>query len=229
MTQIIDTTIPNTASNNLEGFVTNIPSPNLLEVTPIQTDNVTFGEYKTVTNVGGVRSEYMPQIEPNLNTSFQQTLFNLPISSSQILPTQSVPIPSNYSRIIESPRDIKIPNLSFSKLDVSSSMIPSTIPAPISTPRETSASKVVPYTFSPSQNEVIRSQSFVNSPIRSKIITESSIYSLGRKLYFSPTYRAYLGRKGKIHKSNHRRIKSSYIGKMHGALYRPKDYKKFDL
>ena len=107
-------------------------------------------------------------------------------------------------------------------------MVPATVEGPVTTPRETSSSRVVPITFSPSQSELIRSQSFVNSPIRSQIITESRIFSPGRKLYSNPTYRAYLGRNGKTYKSNHHRIKSLNNGKLGGAMYRPKDYTKFD-
>ena len=220
---IIDTAIASTTSNNLEGFVTNIPNSNLLEATPIQTDNITFGEYKTVA------SEYMPQIDSSLNTSFQQTPVTLPISSSQIIPTQSVPLHSIYTSKIKSPKELSIPKLSIPKINISSSMmVPATVEGPVTTPRETSSSRVVPITFSPSQSELIRSQSFVNSPIRSQIITESRIFSPGRKLYSNPTYRAYLGRNGKTHKSNHHRIKSLNNGKLGGAMYRPKDYTKFD-
>ena len=227
VTPITDTAISSTISNNLEGFVTDIPSSNLLEVTPIQTDNVTFGEYKNVTNVNGIASEYMPQIDSALNTSYQQTSVALPISSSQILPTQSVSIPSIYTRKIESPMDISIPKLSIPQINLNSSMmVPSTVSGPLTTPRKTSTSRVVPITFSPSQNELIRSQSFVNSPLRSQIITESRIFSPGRKLYSNPTYRAYLGKKGKNLKYTHRRIKSLNNGKLGSAIYRPRDYNK---
>ena len=209
VTPNIDTTIASTTSNNLEGFATNIPNSNLLEVSPIQTDNVTFGEYRTVTNIGGVKSEYMPQIDSTLNTSFQHAPVTLPISSSQIIPTQNVPLSSTYTRKIQSPMDLSIPKLSIPKINLSSSMMfPSTVPGPISTPRVVSSPRLVPNTFSPSQSELIRSQSFVNSPLRRQMITESRIFSPGRKLYSNPTYRAYLGRKGKNHKSNHRRIRS---------------------
>ena len=227
VTPIIDTAIVNTTSNNLEGFGTDIPSSNLLEVTPIQTDNATFGEYNNVANVSGVASQYIPQIDSTLNTSYQQTSVALPISSSQILPTQSIPIPSTYTRKIESPMDISIPKLSIPQINLSSSMmIPSTVPGPLTTPRKTSTSRVVPFTFSPSQNDLIKSQSFINSPLRSQIITESRIFSPGRKLYSSPTYRAYLGKKGKNLKYTHRRIKSLNNGKLGSAMYRPRDYNK---
>ena len=227
VTPIIDKAIASTTSNNLEGFITDIPSSNLLEVTPIQTDNATFGEYNNVANVSGVASQYMPQIDSTLNTSYQQTSVAIPISSSQILPTQSIPIPSTYTRKIESPMDISIPKLSIPQINLSSSMmVPSTVPGPLTTPRKTSTSRVVPFTFSPSQNDLIKSQSFINSPLRSQIITESRIFSPGRKLYSSPTYRAYLGKKGKNLKYTHRRIKSLNNGKLGSAMYRPRDYNK---
>jgi len=224
ITPMIDTNIVNTTSTNFDGFVTNIPS----SIAPNQTDNVTFSEYRTTTNVGGVRSEYMPQIEPNLNTSFQQTPAALPIYSSQILPAKSVILPSTYVKRRESSMDLSIPKVSVPKLNISSSMmIPSVVSGPIITPREFSPSRVVPITFSPSQSELIRSQSFINSPLKSPIINKSRVFSPGKKLYSNPTYRAYLNRKEKIHQNRHKQ-KSQNTAKVGRLLYKPKYYNKFD-
>ena len=223
ITPTIDTTIANTASCNLDGFVTNM--------SPIQTENVTFGEYKTTTNVGGINSEYMPQIDSTLYTSIQQTPATLPIPSSPIIQTQRVPISPTFTKNIDSPMDISIPISSVPKINISSSMmLPSTASGLFSPPRQISTSRVAPITFSPSQSELIRSQSYINTPQRSPIITESIIYTQPRKIYSNRTYRSILGRKGKSHKHNIRKLKPAINGKFCGTLYIPNDYNnKFSI
>jgi len=228
MTPIMDTNIANSTLNNLDGFRTNIPSSNLFEVSPIQTDNVTFSEYRTTTSVGGVKSKYMPQIEPNFNTSFQQTSVALPKTPYQIFPAKSVILPSTYTKRIPSSMDLSIPKVSFPNLNKSSSMMfPSKAPGPMATPMEISSSRLVPNTFHPSQSELIRSQSFINIPLNGPIITESRVFLPGKKLYSTKTYRAYLNRNEKINQ-NRQRKKTQNTAKLGRILYKPKYYYKFD-